>query len=39
MEIKGKKEVLLLKQLKTCGKKYARTHELHHITKHENQGY
>jgi hypothetical protein len=29
MEIKGKTEELLVKQLKTCEKEYARTHWLH----------
>jgi hypothetical protein len=37
MEIKGKTEELLVKQLKT--KEYAKTHQLHQKTKLENHGH
>jgi hypothetical protein len=39
MVIKGKTEELLVKQLKTCGKKNARTQRLHQKTKPENHGH
>jgi hypothetical protein len=39
MLIIGKTEELLVKQLKTCEKEYARTQWLHQKTKPENHGH